>query len=132
MNDLFYEIIMQSSVLITGLANDKTRLLYNLFLTIFGLFELPELHIIDLAGQSSKYGRFSPAVYDPHDAKDLLYITRSKMCSRINANTRDAKPIFIFVNNHDSFIRNYHGKDKKPLSISFLTWQTVDRRQICI
>lgn len=108
MNDLFYEIIMQSSILITGL--DKQNLLYNLFLTIFGLFELPELYILDLAGQSSKFSRFSPAIYAPSEILGLL----QSIHARIDAVGHDtAKPIFLYIHNFDSIISQFYGKEKK-------------------
>lgn len=114
MNDLFYEIIMQSSILITGL--DKQNLLYNLFLTIFGLYDMPELHIIDLAGQSSKYERFSPAIYAPSEILDTLSSIHVKMCARIDSTAYDtAKPIYMYIHNFDSIISQFYGKEKKEV-----------------
>lgn len=115
MNDLFYEIIMQSSILITGFAMDKQNLLYNLFLTIFGLFELPELHIFDLAGQSSNYGRFSPAIYAPSDILDTLSNIHGDMCARIGGTADTSKPVFLYIHNFDSVINQFYGKEKKEV-----------------
>lgn len=116
MNDLFYEIIMQSSVLITGLASDKAMLLYNLFLSIFGLFELPELYVLDLAGQSSKYSSFSPAIYAPSEILDTLNGIHGKMCARIDGTAHDtAKPIFLYIHNFDRIINQFYGKEKKTV-----------------
>lgn len=119
MNDIIYEIIMQSSILISGL--DKQNLLYNLFLTIFGLFELPEIYVFDLAGQSSKYSRFSPAIYAPSEILETLNGIHGKMCARIDGTAHDtaghdtAKPIYMYIHNFDSIINQFSGKDKKQV-----------------
>lgn len=129
MNDLFYEIIMKSSILITGLASDKAMLLYNIFLSIFGLFDSPEIHIVDLSGQSSKFIKFSPAVYAPSEILDTLNSIHGKMCARIDGDARDtAKPIFLYIHNFDSIINLFSGKDKKH--VQYIISDIVNRGQV--